>query len=156
MSIASSNNRNDYVGNGAVSTYAYTYKIFDSSDVKVTIKNLTDVETSLSLTTDYTVTGVNNPNGGTIVLVDSGQSWLTLGKLTFGFSITIRRVLSLVQETDIRNQGAFYQNLRTNSVFQGRYYASAIGIIFWICSKNKLYIQRKTQLKTTNLDITFL
>lgn len=112
MSISSSTSRNDYVGNGAVDTYNYSFRIFDEADLTVTVRNTSGVETTLALTTDYTVTGVGASAGGTIVLVNSAQSWLDGdGDLKSGYALTIRRVLDLVQETDIRNQGAFYPEI---------------------------------------------
>lgn len=112
MSISSSTSRNDYVGNGAVDTYNYSFRIFNEADLTVTVRNTSGVETTLALTTDYTVTGVGASAGGTIVLVNSAQSWLDGdGDLKSGYALTIRRVLDLVQETDIRNQGAFYPEI---------------------------------------------
>lgn len=112
MSISSSTNRNDYVGNGATDTYNYSFRIFDEGDLEVTVRDTSDVETTLALSTDYTVTGVGSSGGGTIVLVNSAQSWLDGdGDLKSGYALTIRRVLDLVQETDIRNQGAFYPEI---------------------------------------------
>lgn len=108
MSISSATNRVDYTGNGATDTYTYTFRIFNEADLEVTVRDTSDVETTLALSTDYTVTGVGS-TGGTIVLVNSAQSWLDGdGDLKSGYALTIRRVLDLVQETDIRNQGAFF------------------------------------------------
>ncbi len=112
MSISSSANRNDYVGNGATDTYNYSFRIFDEADLEVTVRDTSDIETTLALSTDYTVTGVGSSGGGTIVLVNSAQSWLDGdGDLKSSYALTIRRVLDLVQETDIRNQGAFYPEI---------------------------------------------
>ncbi len=112
MSISSSTNRNDYAGNGATDTYNYTFRIFDEADLEVTVRDTSDAETTLALSTDYTVTGVGSSGGGTIVLVNSAQSWLDGdGDLKSSYALTIRRVLDLVQETDIRNQGAFYPEI---------------------------------------------
>lgn len=102
MTIASTTNRNDYVGNGAVSVYSYTFKIFAETDLLVTQRDTDDVETTLVLTTDYTVSGVGETSGGSITLV--------AGNLTTGYALTIRRVRPLTQETDIRNQGDFFAN----------------------------------------------
>jgi len=111
MSISSATNRVDYTGNGATDTYNYTFRIFNEADLEVTVRDTSDVETTLALSTDYTVTGVGS-TGGTIVLVNSAQSWLDGdGDLKSGYALTIRRVLDLVQETDIRNQGAFYPEM---------------------------------------------
>lgn len=108
MTISSTNSRNDYIGNAAVSSYSYTFKIFVNTHIQVTVRDTDDVETVLTLTTDYTVSGVGALAGGAIALVNSGQSWLTAGKLKTGYALTIRRVVPIKQETDIRNQGAYY------------------------------------------------
>jgi len=107
--ISSTTSRMDYTGNGAVDTYSYSYKIFANTDLLVTVRNTSDVETTLTLTTDYTVTGVGSSSGGNVVLVNSAQAWLDGdGDLLTGYVLTIRRVRPIKQLTDIRNQGAFY------------------------------------------------
>lgn len=100
MSIASQTSRVNYVGNGNVDEYDFTFKIFSATDLRVTVRNENDAEELLVLDTDYTVSGVNDENGGTITLVD--------GNLDSGHVLTIRRVRDLTQETDIRNQGEFF------------------------------------------------
>lgn len=110
MTISSTNNRNDYVGADTTATYNYTFKAFVAADLLVTVRNTTtDVETTLTLTTDYTITGVGVTAGGTIVLVDASQDWISASSfLDSGYALTIRRVPALTQNTDIRNQGDFF------------------------------------------------
>lgn len=111
MSLSSTTNRNTYTGNGAVDTYAYSFKIFDEDHLVVTVSDTATppVETTLTITTDYTVTGVGATGGGNVVLVDNSQDWIDAeGDLKSGYTITIRRVVPLTQTTDIRNQGDFY------------------------------------------------
>jgi hypothetical protein len=108
MTISSDVNRNNYTGNGSANTYSYTFRIFDEDNLTVTVKNTSDVETTLTKTTDYTVTGVGESGGGTIVLVNASQAWLTGANLTTDFIISVRRVRPLTQGTDIRNQGSFF------------------------------------------------
>lgn len=100
MSIASPTSRNNYVGNGATDEYDFSFLIFDEDDLLVSVRDTDDIETTLTLNTDYTVSGVSDPDGGTITL--------TAGNLESGHVLTIRRVRDLVQETDIRNQGEFF------------------------------------------------
>lgn len=119
MTIASTTNRNDYTGNGSVSAYDYVFRIFDQDDLRVTVRNTSDVETTLTISTDYTVSGVGEEGGGTVTLVNSGQAWLTAGKLTTGYIITIRRVRALLQETDIRNQGDFFAEAHEDEFDRG-------------------------------------
>lgn len=100
MSISSTTSFNQYTGNNSTATYSYTFKIFEESDLLVTKMNTSGVETVLALTTDYTVSGEGESSGGSITLV--------AGNLATGYILTIRRVMDVVQETDIRNQGSYY------------------------------------------------
>lgn len=101
MTLAATTNRVDYVANGATSVYPYTFRVFLNTDLLVT-KRLTSsgVQTTLVLTTDYTVSGVGDSGGGNVTLV--------AGALESGYTLTLRRVRALTQLTDIRNQGSFY------------------------------------------------
>lgn len=98
------NNRNNYEGNGAASTYPYTYKIFSQGDLRVTVKDTDGNETTLLYPTHYTVTGVGKPTGGNVVLVNGGFEWLSSGFLKDQYTLSIRRVRLLTQSTDLRNQ----------------------------------------------------
>lgn len=101
MTISSTTNRNDYTGNGVASSFSYTFRILDETDLLVTTRLIaTGVETTLTLMTDYTVSGVGGSSGGSITLV--------AGALPSTKKITIRRVRPLTQETDIRNQGEYF------------------------------------------------
>ena len=112
MTLSSATSRVSYTGNGAVDTYAYTFKIFSEDDLLVTVRDTNGVETTLTIDTDYTVSGVGSVSGGNVVLVNSAQAWLDGdGDLKSSYVITIRRVRDLIQQTDIRNQGAFYPEI---------------------------------------------
>lgn len=120
MSLGSDTSRNNYVGDGATSVFDYTFKIFLNSDLLVTVKDTSDVETTLTLNTDYTVSGAGLAGGGDITLVDSGQAWLDGdGDLLTDYVITIRRVIPLTQDTDIRNQGDFFPEAHENQFDRG-------------------------------------
>lgn len=113
--VSSAVSRMDYTGNGNVDTYPYTFKIFANTDLQVTIRDLDNIETTLSLTTDYTVSGVGKNSGGNLALVDSNQSWLDAdGDLLSGYKLVIRRVRPLKQLADIRNQGQFFPETHEN------------------------------------------
>ena len=100
MALPSASSRNDYLGNNTTPTYSYTFRIFQDSDLLVVEKDTDDVETTLVLGVDYTVTGVGDLSGGDVTL--------TAGNLATGNTLTIRRNVPLVQNTDIRNQGDFF------------------------------------------------
>lgn len=116
MVLASPTSRNDYVGNGATSVYSFTFRILEDSDLRVTVRDTNGDENTLILNTDYTVTGAGSASGGSITLVDSGQSWLDGdGDLLTDYALTIRRVRPLTQETDIRNQGDFFPEIHEDA-----------------------------------------
>ncbi len=114
MTMPLSTRRNDAVGTAATATYSYTFKIFDDDDIKVIVADTNGVETTLTKTTDYTVTGVGVAAGGTIVLVDASQAWLTGGFLKSSYPITILGDRDSVQGTSIRNQGPYFPNVVEN------------------------------------------
>ena len=110
MSLSSTNNRNDYLGNDSTPDYDYTFRIFSRTDLLVTVRDPdTDVETTLTIDVDYTPDGVGDAGGGQITLIDASQAWISAdGDLDTNWVLTIRRVRPLTQLADIRNQGEFF------------------------------------------------
>jgi len=100
-----------FVGNGTASAFPFTFKVFAAGDLDVIrLATSTGVETTLVLTTDYTVTlnidQDSNP-GGTVTLV--------AGPLATGFTLTITSDIANLQPTDLTNQGGFYPEVITDS-----------------------------------------
>lgn len=112
MTISTTTSRWDYTGTGATDTYNYTTYILEKTDLVVTQTDTSGVESTLTVDTDYTVSGVGNDTGGSITL--------TAGNLSTGVKLTIRKVRPLTQETDIRNQGAYYPENIENEFDRGR------------------------------------
>lgn len=100
MTISSTTNSIRHVGNASTATYSYPFKVFAASHLRVVKTTAAGVDSTLALTTDYTVTGVGESSGGTITLV--------AGNLPTNDVIVIRRVVPLTQETDLTNGTAFY------------------------------------------------
>jgi hypothetical protein len=121
MTISSTTSRNDYTGSDAVLIYAYSFRIFSDTDLRVTVRKIsTGVETTLTKTTDYTVSGVGSTSGGNATLVNAGQSWLNVdGTLSSAYKLTIRRVRPLTQQTDIRNQGTYFPEIQEDALDHG-------------------------------------
>ena len=67
MTISSTTVRNSYSGDGSTTTFSYTFKIFQDSDIQVIIRSSTGTETTKTITTHYTVTGAGNSGGGSVV-----------------------------------------------------------------------------------------
>lgn len=106
--LSSTTSKNTYTGNGAVDTYAYGFKIFDDDDLLVTVRDTSGVETTLTKTTHYTVSGVGETSGGNVALVNGAFDWIDGdGDLKTSYVLTIRRVLTLSQDLDLRNQGSY-------------------------------------------------
>jgi hypothetical protein len=94
MTISSTTQKLQYDCDGVTTTFNYTFKIWDDSDLDVIITSAGGVETQLTLTTDYTVTGAGVDAGGTIVLVDPATD------APSGSTLTVMRDVPYTQETD--------------------------------------------------------
>ena len=93
MTISTTTIKNSYSGNGSTTTFNYTFKITDQDDLEVIIRASTGTETVKTITTHYTVTGVGNAGGGTVVFT-AGNIPVT------GETIVIRRATPQTQATD--------------------------------------------------------
>lgn len=70
MTVSTPTSAIAYTSAGVTATYAYSWQIALAADLLVYLIDPTGlIVTKLALTTDYTVTGVGIPTGGTIVLV---------------------------------------------------------------------------------------
>ncbi len=98
MTVPSTRFREDYAGNGSATSFPYAFRIFKNTDLVVTKTDNSGNETTLTLGTDYTVTGAGSYNGGAVVLTTA---------LPTSYRLTIERVLAIRQDTDLRNQGEF-------------------------------------------------
>ena len=91
-----------YTGNGSTTAFPFSFKVFSTAEVTVVQTNLSLVETTLTLGTNYTVALNANQNsnpGGTVNMVTAPAS---------GFLITLTSSLGYTQTLDLTNQGGFY------------------------------------------------
>lgn len=102
MTITSQTNVVTAQGNGATPTFSYNFLIPEASDAVIIYTDASGNQTTLSLT-QYTITGLGNASGGTVTYPIGGPP-----PIASGTTLTIARILPLVQETSISNQGAFY------------------------------------------------
>lgn len=91
MTISSTTIKNSYAGNGSTTAFTFTYYIISEDDLEVIIRSSNGTETVQTLTTHYTVAGVQNNAGGTVTMVTAPAS---------GETLVIRRKTSQVQDTD--------------------------------------------------------
>lgn len=106
MTVSTQVSRNEYTGNGATTQYDFTFRIFDKSHLLVQTLDTSESIVTLTLGTDYTVTGVNRYNGGKVVLTSA---------LPAGYKISIERSTPVTQEASIRNQGGFFPEIHEDA-----------------------------------------
>jgi hypothetical protein len=101
-----------YIGAGTTATVPFTFKVFSASDIEVVqVVVSTGAQTTLTLTTDYTVALNGNQNtnpGGSITLV--------AGNLPTGTNLVITSNVLNLQPTDLTNQGGFYPEVINDSL----------------------------------------
>ena len=78
MTVSSSTNKVSYSGNGSLTTFAYSFKIFDQGDLTVILRAANGTETVQTITTHYTVTGVGSASGGNVVFGTAPASGVTV------------------------------------------------------------------------------
>ena len=100
-----------YIGSGAATVFSFAFKVFAAAEMQVAKLNTTsNVETILTLTTDYTVQlngDQNGTPGGTITLP---------AVLASGYNLTITSDIANLQQTDLTNQGGFYPEVITDAL----------------------------------------
>lgn len=100
MTVPNSTCRVSYTGTASTATYPFTFLLFAAADLVVqTQATTTSAPVTLTLTTDYAVTGVGSYSGGTIVL--------TAGNLPTGVVISIFRDPAQVQSLLLQEQTAY-------------------------------------------------
>ncbi len=100
MTIASNSMRVRYTGSGTTGPFAFSFPITATSDLEITRITIADgTESLFVLDTDYTVDWSDGDSSGSVTLTTSISS---------SYYLLIRRVVGVIQETDIRNNGSTY------------------------------------------------
>lgn len=93
-----------FTGNGSTTVFAFTFKCFDQTDLQI-IREQSDVQTVLTLTTDYSVTlnaDQEASPGGSVTMITAPTSAQT---------IFIVSDVDYTQEAAFTNAGGFYPNV---------------------------------------------
>lgn len=107
MTVSSSINRASYSGNGSLTTFAYSFKVFDQDDLTVILRASNGTETVQTIITDYTVTGVGDVGGGNVVFGTAPES---------GVTVVILREMDLEQGLDLVPNDPFPAQSLENSL----------------------------------------
>lgn len=100
MTVSSETNRSGpYNGNGVTTAFDYEFRIVDEAHIRAVKTSVDGIETTLTLTTDYSVSGVGDAEGGQVTLVVAPA---------VGEKITLLLSVPFLQEIDLENQGAYY------------------------------------------------
>ena len=89
MTVTAAPSVNNHVGNGVTTVFAFGFKILQASDLKVTVDGI--------VVTNYTVSGVRNPAGGTITFSVAPANLA---------AIRIARNMAISRSTDYQFNGA--------------------------------------------------
>ena len=101
MTISSETTRQTFLGNGVQSVFTYTFLLPTAGQY---LLYYTDEDGTISLVSqsDYTVSGVGNPAGGSLTYLRGGSP------IDSDTSITLVRDIPYTQGTELNNQGAYY------------------------------------------------
>ncbi len=91
-----------YTATSGLTAFPYTFKIFEDSDLVVMVRDADGDENTLTLTTDYTVTGAGDDSGGTVTFLTA--PYTTYGS---GSTVIIQSSIPYTQETDFLEGGRF-------------------------------------------------
>ncbi len=99
-----------YTGTGSVSTYPFSFKVFQASDVLVKQTDLSGNITTLVLTTDYSVSLSSDQNA------NPGGSINLNSPLPNGYQLVISSQVQELQGTSLTNNGGFYPSVIENAL----------------------------------------
>ena len=76
MTVSSTTTKVSFSGDGTTSAFAYSFKIFNDSDLVVIVRtDSTGAEVTKTLNTDYLVSNAGESDGGTVTFkFDTGNS----------------------------------------------------------------------------------
>lgn len=114
MTVSSTTTKVSYSGDGTTSAFAYSFKIFNDSDLVVIVRNdTTGAETTKTINTDYLVSNAGESDGGTVTFkFDTGNSGdsnydTTDRRPQSGETVLLKRVMTLTQNTDYTPNDSF-------------------------------------------------
>ena len=114
MTVSSTTTKVSFSGDGTTSAFAYSFKIFNDSDLVVIVRtDSTGAEVTKTLNTDYLVSNAGESDGGTVTFkFDTGNSSdsnydTTDRRPQSGETVLLKRVMTLTQNTDYTPNDSF-------------------------------------------------
>lgn len=110
MTVETNISRAEASGNGVATVFPFTFDILDNDNLVVIVTDANGLETTVTEgagATNYSVSVAVYPGPGSITYPASGGSPLASDE-----RITILRVLDLVQEVDLNNQGGYFPEVQ--------------------------------------------
>ena len=98
MTISTTIIKNSYSGNASQTVFPYTFKISVDADIQVILRSALGTETVKAISTDYTVSGAGDANGGNVTMVVAPAS---------GETLVIRRATIQTQTIDLVENDPF-------------------------------------------------
>lgn len=98
MTVESTTRREQYATNGTTGPFTVGFYFLADEDIEVIHTDSDGLETTLALTTDYSVTGAGDPNGGAVTTTTAYPS---------GGFVTVLRNIDPLQETDYTETDGF-------------------------------------------------
>jgi len=106
LSISNTTRRaGPFACNGSTTAFPFTFKVFLTSDVVVTLTDVNGNLTVLNLGTDYSVSLNSNQDSNPGGTVNTTASWAT------GYSITLTSGIPALQSVVLTNTGGFYPDV---------------------------------------------
>lgn len=141
MAFNTSPGRAEYTATAAQTIFTFTFKIFDTSDIKVYLtpsgQTADDTADLLTETTDYTVT-INGDNGGDVTLV-SGAA--------LNDSITLVRTLPTTRTTEYQQNG----DLTAGALNEDQDYQTYLILDGALANNRAMSLQESTQGVSTDM-----
>lgn len=104
MTVPTSVGVSRHDGNGATSAFAVGFHFQAAADLEVIVVNTTsDVDTTLTLNTHYTVAGAGDQSGGTVTLTGDYANIASTYKLYIGLAPALNNSTSLVDSGKVSN-----------------------------------------------------
>jgi len=110
MTVSTENDRRaEVVGDAAILVFAYDFKISADTDIEVYHVDNAGAGVLLTLTTDYTVSGVGVAGGGNVTLT---AAYAVAGTPAANETILMVGETAKTQETDLLQLGAYKANVQ--------------------------------------------